>query len=63
MPLPLGIVGLGSVAQLVYEPILARRRDLFEIVGVAEPGTAGAAGTAETTDAAEPVGAAGSPRQ
>src|SRR5882757_10234778 len=36
MPLRLGIVGLGAVAQLVYEPILARRRDLFEIVGVAE---------------------------
>src|SRR5882757_3968844 len=35
-PVRLGIVGLGAVAQLVYEPILARRRDLFEIVGVAE---------------------------
>jgi predicted dehydrogenase len=35
-PVRLGIVGLGAVAQLVYEPILARRRDLFDIVGVAE---------------------------
>ena len=35
-PVRLGIVGLGAVAQLVYEPILGRRRDLFEIVGVAE---------------------------
>jgi Oxidoreductase family, NAD-binding Rossmann fold len=36
MPVRLGIIGLGAVAQLVYEPILARRHDLFEIVGVAE---------------------------
>lgn len=35
-PVRLGIVGLGAVAQLVYEPILSRRRDLFHIAGVAE---------------------------
>ncbi|MDT7599821.1 MAG: hypothetical protein QOK26_1898 [Pseudonocardiales bacterium] len=33
MPLRLGIVGLGAVAQLVYEPILDRRRDLSRSSG------------------------------
>ena len=35
-PVRLAVVGLGAVAQLVYEPILSRRRDLFHIAGVAE---------------------------
>jgi myo-inositol 2-dehydrogenase/D-chiro-inositol 1-dehydrogenase len=34
--LRLGIVGLGAVTQLVYEPILRRRTDLFHTAAVAE---------------------------
>lgn len=34
--LRLGVVGLGAVTQLVYEPILHRRADLFHVSAVAE---------------------------
>lgn len=35
-PLRIALVGLGLVAQVVYLPILARRRDLFEIAAVCD---------------------------
>ncbi|WP_165492163.1 Gfo/Idh/MocA family protein [Egibacter rhizosphaerae] len=35
-PVRLAVVGLGTVAQLVYLPLLARRRDLFRLVAVCD---------------------------
>jgi myo-inositol 2-dehydrogenase / D-chiro-inositol 1-dehydrogenase len=35
-PLRVAVVGLGLVAQVVYLPLLARRRDLFEVIALCE---------------------------